>query len=88
MDLEEPGPQLSIKQPCEKEDVNDKSCDIEILETPNTTAVTDGPIRETPIEDMGSRATPVEREHGTGKSSVYKRDKTIELYPVEDGSLA
>ena len=84
MDLEERRPQLSIKQPCEKEDLNDKTCDIETFETPTTTTVTDDPIRETPIEDMGNRATPLEREHGTGKSSVYKGDKNIELSPVED----
>ena len=88
MDMEEPVTQLSIKQPCEKEDVNDKSCDIETLESPTTTMVTDGRIREKPIEDMGSRATTMEREDGTGKSSVYKRDKTIELSPVEEESLA
>ena len=77
VDLEEPESQLSIKQPCEKEDVNDKSCDIETLETPTTTTVTDDPKREKPIEDMGSRATPLEREHETGKSSVYKGDKML-----------
>ena len=49
--------------------------------------VTDGPIRGTPIEDMWSRATPLEREHGTRKSSVYKGHKKVELSPVEDESL-
>ena len=53
MEMEEPGPQLSVKQPCEKEDVNDTSCDIENLKTLTTKTVPDDPIRETPIEDMG-----------------------------------
>ena len=66
MDLEERGPQLSVKEPCEKEDVYDKSCDIQTLESPSTTMVTAGPIKETPIEDMRSRATPLQREHETG----------------------
>ena len=67
--------------------MNDKSCDIEALESPTTTLVTDGPIRGTPIEDMWSRATPLEREHGTRKSAVYKGHKKVELSPVEGESL-
>ena len=77
MDLEEPEQQLSIKQPCEEEDVNDQLCDIETLETSTTTTVKDDPKRETPIEEMGRRATPLEGEHGTGKSSVYIGDKRL-----------
>ena len=75
MEMEEPGPQLSVKQPCEKEDVNDISCESETLKTLTTTTVPDGPKRETPIEDMGGRATPLERENGTRKLSGYKGDK-------------
>ena len=88
MDTEEPRSQLSSKQPCEKENVNDIACDIENLGTPPTTTVTEGPMRETPIEDMGSRATPLERENGTGESSAYKGDKTFGLSLTEDEPLA
>jgi len=76
MDREEPRSKLSIRQPCEEEDVNDIPSDIETLETPNTTTVADGPTRDTLIEDTGSRVTPLEREHGKGKSTVYMGDKS------------
>jgi len=69
MEMEESGPQPSVKQPCEKEDVNDISCDSEILKTLTTTTVPDGPTLEKPIEDMRGRATPLERENGTRKLS-------------------
>jgi len=64
------------------------SCDIETLGTPPTTTAPDGPMRETPTEDMGSRATPLERENGTGESSAYKGNKKVGLSPTEDEPLA
>jgi len=88
MDREELRSQLSIRQSCEGEDVNDIAFDIENLETHNTTSFADAPTRDTPIEDTGSRATPLEREHGKGKSFVYRGDKKADPSLNEDESLA
>jgi hypothetical protein len=76
MDLEEPRPQLSIKQQCEKEDVNDKSCDIETLETPTTTSVTDGPIKKHLLRTWGAGQPNWNENTGQGNPSYTRGTKS------------
>ena len=72
-------PDPNIRQACEGEDVNDIPFDIENLETHNTKTFANAPRWDTPIEDTGSRATPLEREHVKGKSSAYRGDKKADV---------
>ena len=88
MDRETPRSKLSIRQACEGEDVNDILFDIETLKTHNTTTFADAPTRDTPIEDTGSRETPLEGEYGKLKSSACRGDNKADPSLNEDESLA
>ena len=87
-DREEPRSQLSIRQACEGENVKNLPFDIETFETHNTTTFADATTRDTTIEDTGIRTTPLEREHGEGKSSACRRDKKADPSLNEEESLA
>jgi len=79
MDRENPKPQMSIGHASEGEDVKDIPFAIEILETNNTTTCMDVPTRDIHIEDTGSRATPLGREHAKENPS----DGETQMAPLQ-----
>ena len=71
MDMEEPRSHLSIRQMCEREDVNDLPFDFETMETHNSTTFADAPTRDTPIEDTGS-GCKLSKGENAKQNSRYK----------------